>query len=173
MGSTSFRALAWLPEVVHDEVLALSAPRWILVKNIPPFLWQFLPHLLEPLGKTIRMDNSVRLVPHMDARILISLLPGKEIPSNVVVNILNDSYVCPIEVLGKLNACFLCCKEGHLRKDCPIIRKDPTKNPNPLIPNPSIKTSSSIPIPDSNKSISPEITFINHNPISVLVASHS
>ena len=64
VGSTSFRAIAWSPEAIHEEVLTLSAPRWILVKKIPPFLLHFLLHLLEPIGKIIRMDETVRLVPH-------------------------------------------------------------------------------------------------------------
>ena len=77
------------------------------------------------MAKIIRMDETVRLVPHMDARILISLLPGKDLPTDISINILNDAYICPREVLGGLNACFLCRKEGHLHKDCLVIRKKP------------------------------------------------
>lgn len=106
VGSTSFRALAWSPEAIHEEVLALSAPRWILVKQLPPFLWRFLPQMLEPLGKVIRMDDSVQLVPHMDARILISLNPGLEIPSVINICILEDNFSCPIEILGGAKRLF-------------------------------------------------------------------
>ena len=42
VGSTSFCALAWTPKAIHEEFLALSMPRWILVKNLLPFLWHFL-----------------------------------------------------------------------------------------------------------------------------------
>ena len=125
VGSTSFRAIVWSPEAALDEVLALSAPRWVLVKNVPPFLWRFLPHLLAPIGKIIRMDETVRLIPHMDARVLISLSPGKDIPADISIKIHSDVYCCPVEVLGGLNACFLCRKEGHLRRDCPIVNKKP------------------------------------------------
>ena len=35
VGNTTFRALAWNAEANLDEVVALSAPRWILLKKIP------------------------------------------------------------------------------------------------------------------------------------------
>ncbi len=35
---TSFQALAWTPETIREEVLALLTPRWILVKNLLPIL---------------------------------------------------------------------------------------------------------------------------------------
>lgn len=135
VGNTTFRALAWTPDAIHEEVLALSAPRWIIVKSLPPYLWRFITQLLEPLGKVIRFDESSRLVPHMDARALVSIKPGIEIPSTLEINILGEVISCPLEILGGLNACFLCKKEGHLRRDCPIINKNNNKkneaNPNP------------------------------------------
>ncbi|GLJ16135.1 hypothetical protein SUGI_0268980 [Cryptomeria japonica] len=57
-------------------------------------------------------------------------------------------------------------KEGHLRKDCPIIRKKPAKIPNPSNPNPPIKTSNSTLAPDLVKSLSPEPTPVNPIPVS-------
>ena len=61
----------------------------------------------------------------MDAKILISLSPGKDIPTDISINILNEFFCCPVEVLGGSNACFLCRKEGHPHRDCPIIKKKP------------------------------------------------
>ena len=55
---------------------------------------------MENLGKIIQMDEIVRLVPHMDARVLISLLLGKEIPNEITIKVINENFVCPIEVLG-------------------------------------------------------------------------
>lgn len=43
VGNTTFRALAWNAEANLDEVVALSALRWVLIKQIPPFLWRFIP----------------------------------------------------------------------------------------------------------------------------------
>lgn len=51
VGSISFRAIAWSLEAIHEEVLALSAPRWILVKNIPPFCGIFYRICLSLLVK--------------------------------------------------------------------------------------------------------------------------
>ena len=136
VGNTTFRALAWNAEANLDEVVALSAPRWILIKQIPPFLWRFIPQLVEPLGKFLRMDDSARLVPHLDARVLIALKPGQDLPKEINISIVNEKVSCPVETLGGLNACFLCRKEGHLRKDCPIIRNKTQKNTNPVnLPN--------------------------------------
>ena len=150
VGNTTFRALAWNSEANLDEVVALSAPRWILIKHIPPFLWRFIPQLVEPLGKFLRMDDSVRLVPHLDARVLIALKPGQDLPKELNITIANEVVSCPIETLGGLNACFLCRREGHLRKDCPIIRNKTQKNTNPL--NPPISTQ---PIPPSSVKTNP------------------
>ncbi len=90
------------------------------------------------------------LVPHVDARVLTSLLPGKEIPSEININVLNEDFVCPIEILGGLNAFFLCRKEGHRRRDCPILNKPSAKSSNrnnpppksPLPANPPIASKS-------------------------------
>ena len=67
-----------------------------------PFSLAFLPQLLEPIGKFIKMDNFVRLVPHMDSRVLISLNLGKELPSDISVNLSSsDVFTCPIEVTSQ------------------------------------------------------------------------
>lgn len=79
----AFRALSWFLEANPEEILALSSPRWVILKNILPFLWKFIPQIVEPLGKFIRMDENPRLVPHMDARVLISILPGINFPNSL------------------------------------------------------------------------------------------
>jgi hypothetical protein len=143
VGSTSFRVIVWSPKAAHDEVLALSGPRWVLVKNVPPFLWHFSPHSLAPIGKIIRIIETVRLVPHMDAKVLISLSPGKDIPADISIKIHSKVYCCPVKVLGGLNAFFLCQKEGHLCRDCPIINRKP--NPSNAPP----KDASNLPVANS------------------------
>lgn len=101
----------------------LSTPRWILVKNLPPFLWHFLPHPLEPLGKVVQMDETTRLVPHMNVRDLVSLKPSMETVVALEINILEEMFSYPLELLSGLNACFLCKAEGHMQKDFPILKK--------------------------------------------------
>lgn len=118
---TSFRALAWSLEAVNEEILALSCPRWVIIKDVSPFLWKFLPQLLEDFGKIIHIDETSHLVPNIDARILLSIKPGVDIPSNLNLNIGGDFFVCPVEILGGLNACFLCKRDEHLRKYFPIL----------------------------------------------------
>lgn len=36
IGQTSFKALKWSSDAVNEEILALSCPRWLLIKNPPP-----------------------------------------------------------------------------------------------------------------------------------------
>lgn len=110
VGNTSFRALAWSPEAVNEEVLALSSPRWVILKDVHPFLWHFLPQLMEPFGKMIQIDETARLVPNLDARMLVSIKLGINIPPSLNLDINGDAFICPVEMLGGLNACFLCKK---------------------------------------------------------------
>ena len=81
-------------------MVALSAPRWVLIKHIPPFLWRFIPQLVEPLGKNLHMDDLVRLVPHLDARVLIALKPGHDLPKELSITIDKEKISCPIKTLG-------------------------------------------------------------------------
>ena len=169
VGNTTFRALAWSAEANLEEIIALSAPRWVIIKNIPPFLWKFIPQLVEPLGRFLRMDNSSRLVPHLDARILLALKPGNDIPKEVTICIMDEVISCPVETLGGLNACFLCKKEGHLRRECPIIKNKPPQNPKtsdapsntpsaPIIIDSTTVIPTSSPPPVVNSHSSPSIT---------------
>lgn len=98
-------------------------PRWIVLKNVPSFLWHFWPQMMEPIDKIIRMDESNRIISHLNARILISIKPGVDIPVTLNLNIEGENFSWPTEVLGGLNACFLCKKEGHRRKECLIINE--------------------------------------------------
>lgn len=160
VGNTSFRALALSLEVVSDEVLALSSPRWVILKDVPPFLWHFLPQLMEPFGKMIRIDKTTRLVPNLDARMLVSIKPGIDIPPSLTVNVNEETFVFPIEMLGGLNACFLCKKEGHLQKNCPIINRrnhKPNFNSTDSSTNPRTKIfqHSSTPLPVNEEAAIP------------------
>lgn len=114
--------------------MALSCPRKLLLKNVPPLLWRFLPQIIKLVGKFVRMDDSNRLIPHLDTRILVSIKQGIDIPDTLNLTIENEVYPCPLETLGGLNACFLLKKEGHQHKNYPNIKKrtvgnkaDPTK----------------------------------------------
>ena len=134
---TSFRALAWSHDAICDEVLALSSPRWLILKDVPPFLWKFLAQLLAPFGSIISIDETSRSVSNLDARVLVSLKPGVDIPQKITLKINGDVFSCPVEMLGGLNACFLCKKEGHIRKNCPIINKRNTEISQGNIPSDS------------------------------------
>lgn len=37
------------------------------------------------------------------------------------ININNEIFTCNSDVLGDINACYLCKKEGYIRRNCPII----------------------------------------------------
>lgn len=123
VGKCTFRALEWTPKAVNEEIIALSCPRWVLILEVAPLLWKFIPQILESIGKAIRVDNSSSLIPHLDARVLISINPGFDFPKMVNINLEKELVVCPIEILGGVNAFFLCRKEGHICRNCPIINK--------------------------------------------------
>lgn len=167
MGKMAFRALGWSPEANPKEILALSSPRWVIIKNILPFLWKFIPQIVKPFGKFIRMDESPHLVLHLDANVLISILPGVNLPNSLHLNIVEDSFSYPLEFLGGLNACFLCKNEGHVRKNCPILRKrasiaNATK-PNPIPNGYFVQTAQHT--AESTPTIRPEPSIPASNPL--------
>ena len=56
------------------------------------FPMAFLPQLLEPIVKFVRMGDSVRLVPHLYTWFLILLNLGKDLPSEINILITNEVY---------------------------------------------------------------------------------
>lgn len=94
--------------MVSDEILALSCPRWLQIKNLPPLLWKFIPQIVEPIGRVIRIDNSPNLIPHLDAKVLVSINPGHDVPRFIDIKIDEEPISCLIETLGGINSCFLC-----------------------------------------------------------------
>lgn len=49
IGKNVFRALAWSHDALNEKILALSSPRWMVVRIVPPQVWNFIPLLLEPM----------------------------------------------------------------------------------------------------------------------------
>lgn len=108
----------------------------------------------------IRIDETTRLVPNLDARMLVSIKLGIDIPPSLTLNINEETFVYPIEMLGGLNACFLCKKEGHLQKNCPIINRrnhKPNINSTDASTNPRTKIfqHSSTPLPVNEEAAIP------------------
>ncbi|GLJ44341.1 hypothetical protein SUGI_0928640 [Cryptomeria japonica] len=120
------------------------------VGNVPLFLWNLIPQALEPIGSVIRMDSTDSPLPHIDARVLMSLSPGLDIPNEIRFVFDGHEFSCPIYFLGRINACFLCRREGHMRRACPILKKKPPPKEQaqdtPVFPSPfgSDKPDSSI-----------------------------
>lgn len=78
--------------------------------------------MLEPYGSMIKIDDTRSPLPHSDARVLVSLSPSKELSGAIEIQLNNGNVCCEIESLGGLNACYLCRREGHIRRKCPLIR---------------------------------------------------
>jgi len=70
------------------------------------------------------LEETRASLPHLDARVLISLNTGVDIPDKIGINKGVSIIYCNIEIMGGLNACFLCEKEGHQKRDCPKIRRN-------------------------------------------------
>lgn len=102
VGNSCFRAIPWNPIACKEEIMALSNPKWVIIKNIPPFLWNCISKFIEPLGKVIKIDTSTTLLPHMDVRVLIALNPGSALPSIIDICIESQLFSCPLEYLGGL-----------------------------------------------------------------------
>lgn len=73
----------------------------------------------------LKIDNTKSALPHTDARALVSLLLGVDIPNILLIKLETSNFECALEVLGGLNVCYLC-QEGHIRKNCPLIAKRKT-----------------------------------------------
>lgn len=127
VGRVTFRALAWHPEALEEEVLALSSPRWLIIKHVPPHLWKFVPLMLEPFGKVFKTDETKSPLPHSDARVLVSLTPGMDLPQILEIKLKSGSITCTLETLRGLNACYLCHREVHIRRNCPLIKRKNNK----------------------------------------------
>lgn len=87
------------------------------------------------------MDDTTHLVPHMNVGALISLTPGMEILATLEINIMEEYFPFLIEMLGGLNVFFLCKNEGHLRKDCPILKRKNAAKPQPTPASPTSNSS--------------------------------
>lgn len=136
---------------------------------------------MEPFGKTIRIDETTCLVPNLDARMLVLIKPGIDIPPSLTLNVNEETFVYPIEMLGGLNACFLCKKEGHLRKNCPIInRRNHKPNSNssnaPMNPRSKVSQHSSTPLLISEEAAIPTTNSSELKPMHIdhssLVSDH-
>lgn len=78
------------------------------------------------------MDEITSLLPHMDARMLVSMNLGRGLSKDLKMELKNEIIVCPLEFFGGINACFLYKSEGHARKNCPLIKKNVKgNNPSP------------------------------------------
>lgn len=104
-----------------NEVLAMSFPRWLFVHDVPLFLWHFLPKSLENLVTILRMDESPMLLPHLDARVVVSIYLDRDLPNEIEFVFDEETFSFPLKFLGAINACFLCCMKGHMRKNCPFL----------------------------------------------------
>lgn len=121
VGNSSFRVVHWDPEACNDEILTLSCPKWITIKNVPTFLWYCVDKIAEPLGKIVKIDSSPSVLPHLDARLLIALKPDMVYPSEIVIRLNNKTYCCSIEYMGGIDAYHFCKVSGHFRSKCPLL----------------------------------------------------
>lgn len=123
IGNACFRVIPWTLLVCNEEIMALSNPKWVVIKNVPPFLWKCISKITEPLGKVIKIYSSASLLPHMDARVLIAFNPRVTLPSSIDICIDNQLFSCPLEYLGGINACHSCRRSGHYLNNCPLLVK--------------------------------------------------
>lgn len=96
IGKTVFRALAWLPEALNEEILALSSSRCMIIKKVPPKICNFIPLLLDPYERVIKIDNTKSPLPHSNIRALVSLTPGVNIPDWTLLKLDGRDVKCAI-----------------------------------------------------------------------------
>lgn len=126
--------------------------------------------MLELIGKVVRVYHSTNLVPNLDARVLTSINPRVDIPRIIDIKLWDESFTCILETLGGLNSCFLCRREGHIRRSCPILsrRSKPNVIPHgvdvnkdgPASPNSSSKLAREPSVRDKLDSLSKAINIV-------------
>lgn len=103
-----------MPNTISEGVIALSCPGWIVVENVSPCLWVFLPRLIASIRNFLRIEEPRMSLLHMEARALVSLLLEVDILDIWEINFDETSHACEFDFFKGINACYQCRKEGHI-----------------------------------------------------------
>lgn len=75
VGCSLFREFPWSPKGNVEQVIARSSPNWVEIKNLQPEFWPFIPQIQNPLGSVLQVEESRTTLPHLNARLLLHLIP--------------------------------------------------------------------------------------------------
>ena len=75
VGRLMFRAYPWSPKCNIEKMVVGSPPNWVEIKNLNVEFWSFTLQILKPLGFVLQIEKSRVTLPHLNARVLITLAP--------------------------------------------------------------------------------------------------
>ena len=92
MGKSLFRAFPWFQTVNVEEIFAMASPNWVEIENLNVEFWPFIRQLLKHIGSHLQIGQFKTTLPHLNARVPVTLEPEIVFPNNISLNIYFEAF---------------------------------------------------------------------------------